>query len=266
MAQIGLSLAEQYMLLRERAMRRRPQARFMAYLQSFSNTYGPASRLRTLVTELTDLPDLVGLAIGTRPDCLDEEKLDILKTAPMGEIWLDLGLQSANDRTLARINRGHDAKSFATWTQKANACGLKVCAHVITGLPGEVLADFEQTMAFVNMLPVAGIKIHNLFVCRGTALEKEWRSGTLRLLSREGSLAWLVRGLSLLRPDMVIHRLNGDPRAEELVAPGWAAEKQTFLAAVKKRLQDEDIWQGKALGHPWAEWFNLNDREGMCTS
>ena len=261
LAEDGLTIRDQYLAGRERLLGRSRDALFMAYIQSFSNTYGPAGRLRRLVNELADLPDLAGLAVGTRPDCLDGEKLEILRTAPFGEIWLDLGLQSAHDRTLRRINRGHDAACFADWAAKAGNSGLKVCAHVITGLPGEGLGDFEQTLAFVNNLPVAGVKIHNLYVCRGTALEAEWRAGDFKPLTMDESLDWLVRGISLLRQDIVVHRLNGDPAPGELAAPAWAACKTEFLNALQRRLAETDTWQGKALGRPLPAWFNLQGGE-----
>lgn len=261
LARTGMSVSRQYLARRERYLGRTENTRFLGYIQSFSNTHGPATRLRELLRELEGLPDLAGLAIGTRPDCLDEEKLEILQAAPFEEIWLDLGLQSAQNRTLELINRGHDAACFATWAKNAAERDIKVCAHVITGLPGENLADFEQTIAFVNSLPVAGIKIHNLYICLDTTMEHAWRSGRLELLSREESLAWHVRAITLLRPEIVIQRMNSDPGAEELVAPKWALAKAGFLNAVKQNLLEADSWQGKALGLPLPAWFNLQGRE-----
>ncbi len=256
LATTGMSLRQQYLAFRERSRNRDKNTRFLGYIQSFSNTHGPTDRLRRLLQDLAGLPDLVGLAIGTRPDCLDEDKLEILQDAPFEELWLDLGLQSAKDSTLHRINRGHNAACFAVWARKAAERGIKVCAHVITGLPGENLADFEQTILFVNSLPVSGIKIHNLYICRDTNLESAWRAGTLELLSREASLSWLVRAIALLRPEIVIHRLNSDPEQDELLAPVWAQEKSAFLNAVKERLRETDTWQGKALGQSLPEWIN----------
>ncbi len=256
LARSGLSVSEQYLTLRRGHLTKRPGTRFMAYVQSFSNTYGPAERLRRLLRELENLPDLMGMAIGTRPDCLDQEKLSILGSAPWAEIWLDLGLQSAHDRTLRRIQRGHDAACFAFWADQAAHAGLKVCVHVITGLPGETLADFEQTISFVNRRPVHGIKIHNLLVCKDAALEVEWRQGALRLLSREESLHWLIRGLELLRPDIVVHRINADPSGDELLAPEWAADKKRFLDDARRVLETNQTWQGHALGHILPAWFS----------
>lgn len=255
LAETGTSLRDQYLALRERS-RDKGRALFLGYIQSFSNTHGPAQRLRQMLRELEGLPDLAGVAIGTRPDCLDEEKLEILQHAPFEELWLDLGLQSAKDATLKSLNRGHDSACYARWATRAAERGIKVCTHVITGLPGENLADFEQTILFVNSLPVSGIKIHNLYVCHGTALADAWRSGSLCLLSREESLAWLERAVALLRPEIVVHRLCSDPGRDELLAPSWAREKAAFLTALEQRLQQGDIWQGKALGRKLPEWLN----------
>jgi radical SAM protein (TIGR01212 family) len=253
-----LSLRLQYLKMREHFLSRGHSHLFMAYIQSFSNTYGPADRLRAMISELCGLPDMAGIAIGTRPDCLDREKLAILRQAPFREVWLDLGLQSAHDRTLRRINRGHHAACFTHWARLAGESGIKVCAHVITGLPGETLTDFEDTVSALNGLPISGVKIHNLYVCRGTPLEEAWRRGEVELLGREESLRWAIRGLAMLRQDIVVHRLNGDPAPGELVAPDWALGKAAFLNDLKKRLRQWDVWQGQALGLPPAQWFNLN--------
>ena len=256
LAQTGTSLREQYLTLRERC-RDKGRALFLGYIQSFSNTHGPAQRLRRMLSELEGLPDLVGVAIGTRPDCLDEEKLEILRHAPFEELWLDLGLQSARDATLRALNRGHDSACYADWATKAAERGIKVCAHVITGLPGENLADFEQTILFVNSLPVSGIKIHNLYICHDTALESAWNADELKILSREESLRWLLRGIALLRPKIVVHRVCSDPGDDELLAPSWAHEKTAFLNELRQRLQETDTWQGKALGEKLPDWTNL---------
>ncbi|GAB1408899.1 TIGR01212 family radical SAM protein [Desulfovibrionales bacterium] len=256
LAEQGLSLEAQYAAWRTRYHRSMPTARFMAYVQSYSNTYGPVRRLEQLLAALRGLPDLVGLAIGTRPDCLDEEKLRLLACSPWSQTWLDLGLQSVHAHTLQRIQRGHDVNCFAHWATRAAQYGLKVCAHVITGLPGETLADFKQTISFVNHLPVAGIKIHNLLICRGAAMEQEWRTGSLTLLSREETIAWTAQGLALLRPDIVVHRVNADPAGDELIAPQWARDKRALLRDINAHLYTTDTWQGRDLGYPLSPQFN----------
>lgn len=256
LAEQGLTLEMQYAAWRDKYRRSMPTARFMAYLQSFSNTYGPVKRLEKILLALQDLPDLVGLAIGTRPDCLDEDKLRLIASMPWPQTWLDLGLQSAHERTLQRIQRGHDADCFAHWATQAARYGLKVCAHVITGLPSETLADFKQTIAFVNCLPVSGIKIHNLFICQGSAMEQQWRSSSFTLLERDETIAWTVQGLALLRPDIVIHRLNADPSGDELVAPQWARDKRALLRDIEALLQRTNTWQGQALGYPLSPHFS----------
>jgi radical SAM protein (TIGR01212 family) len=254
----GLGLAAQWKLWRERYQRKFKVSLFIAYVQSFSNTHGPLSRLQRILRELTALPDLVGLALGSRPDCLDADKLAALADFPAPEIWLELGLQSSNDQTLVRVNRGHDAATFATATQRAAERGLKVCAHLIAGLPGENKEDFLRSIAFCNELPLAGVKFHNLYVCESSGLAALWRRGEYRPLEREEYVEWLTDGLARLRPELVAQRLAGDPAPGELLAPAWAADKHGLRAAIEARLEREDLWQGRALAPeaPIPDWFD----------
>lgn len=244
LADQGLPLSEQWTRWTAHYRERKRARLFLAYLQSFSNTHGPIERLRGLLDELRGLPDIVGLAVGTRPDCLDPAKLDLLAAQPFTENWLELGLQSSNNATLERINRGHDAACFAHAAREAAERGLMVCAHVIAGLPGETLADFLATVEFVNALPVAGIKFHNLYVARGTALAVEYKRGRLDLLSLDETVAWLVEGLTRLRPDIVVQRLTGDPAPGELLAPAWGADKGRLRRAIDTELERRDLRQG----------------------
>lgn len=253
----GLGLAAQWELWRERYQRKLKVKLFIAYVQSFSNTHGPLSRLERVLEELTRLPDLVGLALGSRPDCLDQAKLAAIAAFPAQEIWLELGLQSANDATLARIRRGHDAATFARAVRQAAALGLKVCGHLIAGLPGEEKKDFLRSVEFCNELPLAGVKFHNLYVCETSGLAELWRRGEYRPLELEEYVEWLVDGLARLRPELVAQRLAGDPAPGELLAPAWAADKNRLRAAIEARLEQEDLWQGQALAPaaPVPDWF-----------
>jgi hypothetical protein len=256
MAEQAVPLSRQYAFWTEKFARKHNAKLFLAYLQSYSNTYAPLERFREVVSELSELDNLAGLCLGTRPDCLEPEKLALLAAQPVPEIWLELGLQSSNDATLRRINRGHDAACFAEAARAAHRLGLKVCAHVMAGLPGEGKKEFLDTVDFVNDLPVAGIKLHNLYVCENTVLASWWRQGKVRLPERAEYLDWVLAALSRMRPDMVIHRLNADPAPGELLAPEWAGYKGNVLRAMSAAMEDADIWQGRDTTPHVPAWFD----------
>jgi uncharacterized protein len=223
--------------------------KFLAYFQSFSNTYGPLPKLQALYQEALVVPDVVGLAIGTRPDCVADELLDYLaEPAQTHLIWLEYGLQSAHDATLALINRGHDVAAFSSAVARTRKHDLPVCVHVILGLPGESRDDMLATARFLADQDIQGVKIHLLYVIRGTVLEQWYHEGRYQCLSREEYVALVGDFLSLLPDSVVIQRLTGDPHAEELVAPQWALEKQTNLAAIHDYLERHDLFQGKFCG------------------
>jgi len=240
----GMSLKDQYQYWRTRFLSRYPEALFAAYLQSYSNTYGHVDRINNSLKELTGLPGLKVLCIGTRPDCLDLQKTRILSRFPSKETWLEIGLQSSKPETLKLINRGHTPENFAHACRTAHRAGLKVCAHVIAGLPGENLEDFLETIQFVNRLPVQGIKLHNLYVCENTVLAGWWRKGEYIPLAQTEYIKWAVTALSCLRPDMVVHRLTGDPSGDELLAPEWSRDKTTTINKIKETMQSRDLKQG----------------------
>lgn len=217
---------------------------FMAYLQDHTATHLPLARLAALLAEAASLPDCLALAVSTRPDTLDDAKLSAIAAVPLGEIWLDMGLQSAHDATLSRIGRGHDAASFATACDRAAACGLLVCGHVILGLPGETQEHWLSTIDFLNRLPVAGVKFHNLFVSRGSALESAWQAGRFIPPEMDAYVQGLARCLERLRPDVVIHRLHADPAPGELAAPAWAADRTALRRAIENTLTRLDVRQG----------------------
>lgn len=243
----GLGLAEQWDRLRQGRGTASDALPAMAYLQSFSNTYGPLERLQGLLDQIVALPGLAGLSIATRPDCLDRDKLRLIAGLSLSEIWLELGLQSSHEATLRRINRGHDFKTFRTALVQAHELGLKVCVHVIAGLPGEGPADFLTTISRLNELPAAGIKFHNLYVARGTGLARLWQENSYQPLELEDYLFnWLIPALRLLRPDMVVHRLAADPAAGELLTPAWSADKNAFLRAAEQAFGLLDLRQGQA--------------------
>ena len=248
----GLDLAGQWGHLAPRLLARHPHARLLAYLQSYSNTHASIGRLRTVLAEISGLPGVAGLCLGTRPDCLDMEgdcaRLDVLAQAGFGFVQLDLGLQSADDAVLRRMNRGHDAACFAAAARAAAERGLFVCAHLVHGLPGASRDDLARSVDFLNALPVAGVKFHNLLVCRGEGLETLWRAGGYAPPSREEYAAAVVLALSRLRPDICVQRLAADPAPGELLAPDWGADKSGTLRRIREEMLRQDVWQGK-VGH-----------------
>jgi radical SAM protein (TIGR01212 family) len=241
----GYSLEQQWQYWQSKFEKRYKANLFWAYLQSFTNTYGPLALLQDTFQQIIPLPGLVGACIGTRPDCLDQSKLDFLSSLEINEVWLDLGLQSSSDTTLKLINRGHDSKTFARTARLANQKGLKVCAHIIIGLPGENEQEVYKTINFLNSLPIQGIKFHNLYVCKGSKLASWWQKGEYVPIHRQTFVHTLAQAISLLRPDIIIHRLNGDPQPEELLAPDWAKEKNVLLQEINNYLEERDIHQGE---------------------
>jgi radical SAM protein (TIGR01212 family) len=245
----GQTLAAQWAELAPRALARDPKARLLAYLQAYSNTHASPQRLRHVLDEAAALPGAAGLCLGTRPDCLDigagEARLDVLAACGLPFLQLDLGLQSADEAVLARVNRGHGADIFARAARAAAGRGLYVCAHLMHGLPGAAPNDLERSVLFLNALPIAAVKFHNVLVCRGAPLADLWRAGRFAPPEREAYVQALVRALARLRPDIAVQRLFADPAPGELLAPDWAGDKQSALALARGELARHNVWQGR---------------------
>ena len=242
----GLSITEQIMRGKEFLKKRYKAQKFIAYFQSFSNTYGPYEKLKGLYEEALAIDDIVGLSIGTRPDCVDESVLTLLESyAKDYLVWIEYGLQSIHDRTLAAINRGHDVKCFKGAVDKTRGRGIKICTHVILGLPLEDRHDMLATAKAVAAIGIDGIKIHLLYVVKGTRMEKLYSEGEYRCLEQEEYVNLVCDFLELLPPDMVIQRLTGDPHPHELVAPEWSLRKNLTLSRIKEILTERESWQGK---------------------
>ncbi len=247
----GHSITQQLEGSKAPVIKRFKAKKFMAYFQSFTNTYAPFNTLKRIYDEALAVPDVVGLAIGTRPDCISEEVLDLLESyAQKRLIWIEYGLQSAHDATLTRINRGHDVRAFEKAVRATAGRGIKISAHIILGLPGETSEQMHATADYVAGLPIDGVKLHLLYVIRGTALESLYRSGGYRPLEQAVYVDLVCDVLERLPEDVVIQRLTGDPHKHELVAPLWALEKNENVALIRKRMAERDTWQGKR--------FNVN--------
>lgn len=229
------------------AIRRRHQAeRFIAYFQSYSNTYDNAARLEALYREALAFPGVVGLAIATRPDCLADDILDLLaRLAGETYLWLELGLESMRDRTLTWINRGHDLAQYVDAVKRAQRRGLRLCTHLILGFPGESREEMLETADFFNGLKIDGVKLHNLHVLKNTVLEKYYLAGNLPLLSRAEYSALVVDFLERLNPAIVMHRLSAEAHRAITVAPAWSVDKRGMHNAIHRELVRRDTWQGR---------------------
>lgn len=242
----GLSIGAQ---VRQGAvwMRKRYKARkFMAYFQSFSNTYAPPEQLARMYQEALDQEDVVGLFIGTRPDCVDDAVLDLLQSfSKRTLVWMEYGLQSASDSTLKRINRGHDFATFADAVTRTRARGIAVCAHIILGLPGEDRPMILKTTQALADLGVDGVKLHLLYVVSQTALARMYDEQRYRCLTQDQYVALVVDVLERLPEGMVIQRLTGDPHPDALVAPRWALQKADTRHKIEQALVRRQTWQGR---------------------
>jgi uncharacterized protein len=252
--QLGVSIAEQLTTGKTALSKRYKAKKFIAYFQSFSNTYALIDRLKVLYDEALSVKDIVGLSIGTRPDCIDESILSLLENyAKTHLIWIEYGLQSANDPTLKMINRGHDFNSFKNAVELTKGRGIQICVHVILGLPGETAADMRRTATMLANLGIDGIKIHLLYVVKGTKMETLYQQGHYECLTMEEYAELVCDFIEVLPDSMIIQRLTGDPHPEELVAPRWALQKTTNLLMIQNALERRDTWQGKFFSPDYRE-------------
>jgi len=233
-------------------LRRRYGAeKFIAYFQAFTNTYAPVERLRALYDEAVALDDVVGLSIGTRPDCVDDRKLDMIASyADAGlHVWVEYGLQSSHDETLKRINRGHGFDEFVRAVGETARRGLFVCAHVILGLPGETRGMMMETAERIAPLPLAGIKLHHLYVARGTVLCDMYQRREFETLTATEYASLAAEFLERIPPEVAVQRLVGDVTSNVLVAPRWTESKQQVLAAITAELARRHSFQGALCQH-----------------
>ncbi|SFN01769.1 TIGR01212 family radical SAM protein [Thermodesulforhabdus norvegica] len=241
----ALSIREQIDNSMEYLRKRFKAEKFLAYFQSFSNTYAPLPRLKSLYEEALSVKDVVGITIGTRPDCVNEEILDYLAFLQKRTyLCLEYGLQSAHDRTLKIINRGHDVATFVKAVDATRRLNIPVCVHVILGLPGETEEDMLETAKFLAGLDIQAIKIHVLYVIKDTVLEQMYLKGQYKCLEREDYVRIAARFLACLPPHVVIQRVTGDPHRNELVAPSWTLEKQKNIAMLVDYMETNNLKQG----------------------
>lgn len=261
----GLSITEQLLQGKAALFRRYKAKKFIAYFQSFSNTYAPLPKLKRLYEEALAVENVIGLSIGTRPDCINPSLLELLEGyAQKHLIWIEYGLQSAHDRTLALINRGHDFMCFQKAVKATQNRGLKICAHVILGLPNETRDHMLKTAEILSGIGIDGIKLHLLYVVKGTKLAQRYRQGRYYCLPQSEYVDLVCDFLERIPQRVVIQRLTGDPHPEELVAPLWSTRKNETLAMIRNTLERRDTWQGKLLGQALEAMQNF-ERYYFCS-
>ncbi len=213
------------------------EGKYIAYFQAFTNTYAPVERLRSLFTEAIQHPDIVALSIGTRPDCLPEEVLNLLEELnQIKPVWVELGLQTIHEKSAEYIRRGYELKVYDEAVKNLRDRNIEVITHVILGLPGESREEMLETVDYVGKSGVQGIKLQLLHVIRGTDLEKDYNAGKFECMTMDEYIKLIHDALDLLPDDMVIHRLTGDGAKKTLVAPLWSADKKKVLNALNKMI------------------------------
>ena len=232
-------------------VRYRTTEHYLAYFQSFSNTYAPLDRLKALYEEALSHPDVVGIVIGTRPDCVDEEKLDyIAELAKKHVVIVEYGIESCYDRTLGRINRGHDFETARRAVEMTAQRGIDVGAHFILGLPGETKQMMLDSCALINALPIRSVKFHQLQIVKGTRMEKEYAEcpEDFERFSLDEYLDFFTDMLERLRPDLFIERFVGEVPPRFVNETPWGLIRNVeLLRLLEKRLEERDTWQGRLL-------------------
>jgi hypothetical protein len=239
-------ITDQMQEARESFVRSDQETSYIAYFQAFTNTRGPIPVLKRMYDRALVEPDVMGLMIATRPDCCDDEVLDLVASyiRPGRELWLEIGMQTMHDRSLRWMNRGHDHGQTRDAVRRAAERGIPVCVHVILAIPGEDWRDMMETAREISSLPVSGVKIHHLHVIRNTPLERIYEARPFYLPKSKEYVSLLVDFLERLRPDIVIHRLMGDHPEEGLVVPGWGLHKGTILRDVDLAFSSRGTCQG----------------------
>ena len=232
------SVAEQLERAKLRVSAKNKGGKYIAYFQSFSNTYGPVSRLRQLYEAAIQPEEIVGLAIGTRPDCLPEETVALLREInAIKPVSVELGLQTTNPASVRYIRRGYENEVYVDAVRRLKEAGVEVVTHIILGLPGETAQDAAKTTADAVAAGTDGVKFHLLHVLRGTDLEKDFLAGHFRCLELEEYARWLKTCLGQVPPDVTVHRITGDGAKRDLVAPLWSADKKRVLNFLKAYLE-----------------------------
>ena len=240
------SIDQQIAQQKELICKKRPVNTFIAYFQAYTNTYAPVEYLRALFTQALSHPEVAALSIGTRPDCLGEDVLDLLSQLNrIKPVWVELGLQTIHPATARYIRRGYPLSCFEEAVKNLHARDLDIIVHTILGLPGETTEQMLQTISLLNHQPIQGIKMQLLHVLKGTDLADDYLAGKFCVLSQEAYVDLVISCLEHLSPDIVVHRITGDGPRDLLIAPLWSSAKRTVLNEIHHQMKERNTWQGK---------------------
>ncbi|HWJ03658.1 MAG TPA: TIGR01212 family radical SAM protein [Verrucomicrobiae bacterium] len=241
-----LDLREQFAKVAAQIHTKWPRAKYMGYFQAYTNTFAPIEELRDMYESILAQRDVVGLSIATRPDCLPPGVIRLLEDLNRGTyLWVELGLQSIHERTLRLINRGHGYQVFLEAVDALSRRNIRICAHIILGLPGETREDMLATARAVASLPIQGVKIHLLHLLRNTPMVRMFEQGRAEFLDQNTYTQLVVDILEILPPEMIIHRLTGDGPPDELIGPLWSRKKWEVLNGIDRELGTRNTWQGR---------------------
>ncbi len=229
-----------------RLKRRYKVDRFLAYFQPATNTFAPIERLRPLYDEAMRHSKVVGIAIGTRPDCVADDVLDLLEqTAQRTYLSVEYGMQTMHDWSLDRMNRGHHHDAFLDAMDRSRGRGFEICAHMILGLPGETHDDMLATARELARLKIDAVKIHNLYAVKNTVLADQVAAGEVTLIDRDSYVSTVVEVLEVLPPTCIVERISGDAPPDYFVGPSWCLDKPAVRQALQSELDRRDTWQGR---------------------
>ncbi len=247
-ADVSLSVTEQIESQIALLSGKRPIQKYIAYFQAYTNTYAPVEYLRKIFKEAMSHPRIVALSVGTRPDCLGEEVLDLLEELNrIKPVWIELGLQTIHEKTAQYIRRGYRLSCFDQAVENLRKRNIEVNVHTILGLPGESREEILETMRYLNKKDIQGIKLQLLHVLKGTDLAYDYLAGRFQVYEREEYLDLLIECLENLDPEIVIHRITGDGPKDLLIAPLWASRKREVLNLLHHQMKEQNSYQGKSL-------------------
>lgn len=239
-------LITQFNNIRDLQHKKWPEAKYIGYFQAYTNTYAPVEELREYYEVILQQPGVVGLSIATRPDCLPDDVVEYLADLNRRTyLWVEMGLQTVHEETSRLINRGHTTEVYHEAVEKLRKHGIRVCTHIIYGLPGETRSMMLETGRAVARMDVQGIKIHLLHLLRKTPMVKQYEAGLLRFLEKDEYIKLIADTLEILPPEMIVHRLTGDAPRDLLIGPLWSLKKWEVLNAIDAELAARNTWQGK---------------------